>query len=369
MIYRDRLFLLAILVLVWARIGFARRSQGKLPDGATVKITGRVGRPAVESGGRQVVTVGEYRILINRDVSIRYGDLIRIIGKARDTRRGSEVVASTVDTLEPGKSGLKAQLFDFSRWATSQVKSYLPVPESGLLAGVLLGAKGEVDYDFYNQLRRTGTTHIVVASGTNVSMVGGLVLGLFVYAVGRKLASLLAIVAIWLFALMAGLDAPIVRAAIMGTIVMAGGIAGIGANGLRVLLATGAIMIIIKPLLIYDLGFQLSFMATLGLTASGGKRWRKIPGGMRETLAAQIFTLPVIAFNLGWGAVAWISPLVNLLVGVLVPPMMAAGALLVAVAGLNRLVPGLFGPLAVLVGWAAYIPAHLFVTIVGWWGR
>lgn len=198
------------------------------------------------------------------------------------------------------------------------VRQSLPEPQASLLLGMMLGVKSGFPSDFYEALRVTGTLHVVVVSGFNITVI--------VNALGRSLpflplkARFLVIsVVIAFFVALVGPEAPVIRAAIMGVIALLATVLGRQKAALRAFLIAAAVMLIFNPGWLTDLSFQLSFLATLGLITLLPLFDRLLPGRkapLREdlltTLAAQIFVWPLIAYR--FGQVSLLSPLVNTLV-------------------------------------------------------
>lgn len=384
-----RVALGVMLILVMVRTIGIR--DVKLESGTKIKISGRVtSDPTLYYAGEKF-RVGKFEIIGFED-GVGLGDKVEIVGTVK---QGNRVNANKVIVLETADKGAVTFIKNLQSEAKRTINAYLPEPEAGLLAGILLGAKQEVDYDFAQALRRTGTTHMVVASGTNVTFVGGAVVGVLAFILGRKKAYLGAIGAVWLFALMAGMDAPVVRASIMGSVAYAGLLVGRSVDILRLLLVTGWLMIMVKPELTHDIGFQLSFAATTGivlvskvisrmsgpvefalpirhprqfrLRALNGeplpfatrhiyKFLKLLPSSITQTMAAILFTLPVIAIHFGVGGLSWSAPVVNVLVGWMVAPMMIMGTALL----LTGWIPGV----GQIVAGFTYAICFLFVFIV-----
>lgn len=240
----------------------------------------------------------------------------------------------------------------------------LPDPEAGLVAGVVLGYKSSMEQSFYDSLIETGTVHVVVASGYNVVVVGSVVLNLLVYLMRRQQATLLALIAMVGYGWLAGGEAPVVRAVIMGSLVFLARATGRQTESGWLLVVAGWLMLMVNPQLIESVSFQLSLAATAGLIwvepkiREGMERvkssWMRVmmETELSPTLAAQITTAPIIWWN--FGRLSIISPVVNMLVLPLVPMMMGLGA--------GQLVLGR------LVAPFTYAVAHLFVVIVRWFG-
>lgn len=170
-----------------------------------------------------------------------------------------------------------------------------------------------------NSFRRTGTSHILAASGYNVSVVVGwtmLVLGKWLH---RRLAIGLGLASIVVYVFLAGATAAVVRAGIMATAAWLGQLWGREADAFWLLGLAIWAMLMVNPGYLSDIGWQLSVAATLGIL------WFKPAGDLWTTLAAQVTTLPLILHH--FGNLSPIAPVANVLLLWLVPPIMQISAL------------------------------------------
>ncbi len=180
-------------------------------------------------------------------------------------------------------------------------------------------------------------------SGSNIAIVSGILLGLFTRLFGRRkrVAVSVTIGGIILYTLLVGADAAVTRAALMGILfVIAIGL-GRQSTAIISLFVAAMIMLLLNPLTLWDVGFQLSAMATLGLIlfskplqrawdARIGKRIPKVANNLLAeallvTLAAQITTMPLVVYY--FGRLSIISFLANFLIIPVQPPIMIAGGL------------------------------------------
>ncbi|MDA0208127.1 MAG: ComEC/Rec2 family competence protein [bacterium] len=208
-------------------------------------------------------------------------------------------------------------------------------PHATLLYGLLFG-EADFSESWENRFQETGTTHIVAASGYNVAIIVIILSGMLFF-LGFKRQQIFAVimVGIGVYAVLAGGDAPIIRAAVMGAIVLIARTIGRRSAPLILLLCAATIMLLINPLLLRDdIGFQLSFASTIGLVYFGDKfsRWLaflpeafSIRDSAASTFAATAATLPIIVFS--FDRFSLISPLVNLLVLPLIPYTILFGVL------------------------------------------
>jgi competence protein ComEC len=223
-----------------------------------------------------------------------------------------------------------------------QIESRFGFAESSLLAGLLYGEKEFTD-GMEDAFQRTGTTHIVAASGYNVTIVALVLFALLTHLyVPRRRAFALILIGVWVYVLLVGLEAPIVRAGLMGSVVLLSRQLGRAAKYHNALLLAGALLAIASPLAVrYDVGFQLSMLSTFGLMYLSPRiadTFTFVPEdfGLREsitsTIAATLITLPLIVFQ--FASFSLVSPIANLLVLPWLPYAMLFGVLAAALPGL-----------------------------------
>ncbi|USN89210.1 MAG: ComEC/Rec2 family competence protein [Candidatus Nomurabacteria bacterium] len=363
--------------------------------GEVVKITGVVvSEPTYSNRTQQLYVQTETdKILVSTDrfQSIVYGDVLTITGMleqpaAFTTELGREfdyagylkargveyrVAFAEVDVSgEVAGNGLIRTLLAAKHWFMQSLERFIPDPSVGLGEGLLLGVKSALGDEIESDFRRTGIVHIVVLSGYNVMLVVSFIILCFSYFFPRTWRIVFAIVAIVLFALIVGLSATVVRASVMASLVLFAELLGRRYNVLRALLFAGVVMLIINPyLLLYDIGFQLSFMATLGLVlilphfetvlASGGMLG--IKDFLFSTIATQIAVLPLLMYHIG--EVSVISVLVNVLVLPMVPLAMLLTFLTGVLGSLSVHVGVVFGYVATWSLQYILVVAHWFAAL------
>lgn len=195
---------------------------------------------------------------------------------------------------------------------------------SGLLLGIVFGIKEGIPSEYLKILRQSGVMHIIAASGMNVTMVGGFLSSVLMLFLRRQIALTLSIIGILFYAVLAGLEPSIIRASVMGILVFSASILGRQAWPSFVLLLTGYLMLVWNPSLVFDIGFQLSFLATLGLLYMKSIFKNPILDSFQTTIFAQVATLPVLVANFGFyslwsvivnGLVLWTVPLLMIIGG------------------------------------------------------
>ena len=163
-----------------------------------------------------------------------------------------------------------AQLHGIRTALAGAVNRALPAPQSGLAQALFLGIRAELPATVRDDFRTAGMSHLLAISGLHVGIVMSLTLGAAQAAAGRGSAAAVVVTAavVWGYAILSGLAPPVTRAAIMGSLALAQGLAGRGMRGLTALLLAAAAMAMIEPALLGRLSFQLSFMAMAGIIAA-----------------------------------------------------------------------------------------------------
>ncbi|MFZ2681824.1 MAG: ComEC/Rec2 family competence protein [Patescibacteria group bacterium] len=236
--------------------------------------------------------------------------------------------------------------------AVAQINQLLGEPQSALLAGLLMGDNNFSD-EWKGYFLSTGTSHVVAASGYNVSMLAIVLLAVLVsLGFRRQQAFPLIVLGIAAFVIIAGAEAAVTRAGIMGVLALSATQLGRKTTVRNIILLTVVGMLLLEPRLLRDdVGFQLSVLSTIGLITMAryfSEKFAFIPEalGLKEsfaaTIAATLATLPVII--LGFGKISIISPFVNLLILPFVPYAMLFGLIATVVGvidqGLGALIMG-----------------------------
>lgn len=269
-----------------------------------------------------------------------------------------------IEVREPayGIDRLTGMLFTVKHAFLTGLSQALPEPHASLAGGLITGGKQGLGSALLDAFVVSGLVHIVVLSGYNVMIVAEAVLRMFSFLPKRSAAGI-ATAIIGAFVLASGAGAASARAGLMAGFALAARATGRTYAVVRALLFAGCVMLLINPLLLaYDPGFQLSFIATLGLilgapivsarlTIITSAFWRDL---VSATIAAQISVLPLLLYQTG------LFSLVSLPANILALPLVPLAMLLSAAAGLAGLVAG---PLAPLFGLPAYAVLSYLIAI------
>jgi ComEC/Rec2-related protein len=232
----------------------------------------------------------------------------------------------------------------------------LPEPQSSLMAGIVIGEQQNLSSDFKEALKRTGTTHMVAASGYNVTVVAGVAMAFLVKWFGRKRGVMMTVLVVGMYIILAGSNPPIIRSGLMGMAMLIGVLFGREYWSGWALIIVSSLMLLIQPWLLLSVSFQLSFVATVGMIYGTKYKPNNIfLESLLTTLAATIMTAPISLIT--FGQVSLLGLIVNPLVLWLVSPLMYLGGAM-AISGLIWL------PLASVLAWLIAPIASMMVEII-----
>ena len=271
-------------------------------------------------------------------------------------------------------------IYVYKEHALDTVYRLWPDPEASLFAGILLGDETGIPEEVDRAFRDTGTTHVIVISGFNITIIAGLLVGVFSRLFGSgqfgiRRAAVFALIGIAIYTILVGADAAVVRAAIMGGLAIFASLVGRRQAGLNTLAVVAAVMAAFNPQVLWNIGFQLSFAATLGLVLYAeplkagyeqlaarfvalekAQKWSPLVGEyFLFTLAAQVMVLPIIIYNFHRFSLS--SLIANPLILPAQPPLMILG-------GLALLAGTIFYPLGQLLSWIAWPFAVYTIRVV-----
>lgn len=343
-------------------------------DTSEIEINGR----NEKIGGKILLSASKYPVY-------QYGDEIEIIGKLKTPPAfddfnyraylAKENVFSIVNyskkisLISSGNGKIYySYIFALKNKIEKIIADILPEPQASFLSALLIGSRGALPDDLLESFSRTGTTHIIAISGYNIAIIASVfaaTLGFFRFS--RPFIFWLTVFMIILFTILTGAQASVVRAAIMGFLVLLASKEGRIYQITNAIIFSAAAMLWFNPkLLRWDAGFQLSFLATLGLiyihpvlssflnkkdkNVKSDKILSRIAGSGKEiflaSLSAQIAVLPVLIYN--FDQFSLISPLANVLILPVIPLTMFFGF---AAAGIGFI----FLPVAKIIGYIAWL--------------
>ena len=337
LIRRDRraVFACACVALTFA----ASASAAWRSTAQTSALSPRLARAkAVVHACGDVVSIGPHSVEIRADHIVRrstawtVSEPLRVSGHSVETLPVGERICA-IGSLHPARAGrtepplLVADTIDrigtgsrIRLWAGAVRKRYsdaaaraLPRRQAGLLLGMTDGDTALIDTATTEDFRTTGLAHLVAVSGYNVAVFLAIVMVFvrIVFRRGRWLRVAFAIPALVFFAFLTGLQPSVLRATVSAGVALAVGAGGRPADALRAAALAFAVLILVSPEMLFTIGFQLSFGATIGiilwgeplaqrlLPRSNGRFVRTAASGLGTTIAAQIAVAPLLAWHFG----------------------------------------------------------------------
>jgi competence protein ComEC len=347
----------------------------------------------IVNGEKEEVS-GTSLIRVPRYPAYHYGDVLKITGKLETplqfedfdyksylARQGiySIIYYPKVEVLGQGE-GIKPLQWIYSlreRLSASLARA-LPEPQCSLAQAISLGLRGNIPDSLYEAFSRTGTAHLLAISGLHISIIIAMFLsfGILVFGRRRSIYIWLTLGLMWLYALLAGMHPPIIRAAIMGSLFLIAEYLGRQRSAIIALAFAAAVMVGVQPHLLWSISFQLSFLAMAGLillypyfqawgrkgVASLFKTKERIAavGNMitdvfAASLAAIVAVGPLIAYNFG------IVSLVALPATFFSLPALP---FIIVTAGLVAFVGLLASLVAQILGWLAWLFLSYLIFLV-----
>ncbi len=327
-------------------------------------------------------------VVASREPKYRYGDRLRIEGKVEHPKDFIDEVTSRevsyrmhlskdgifyeifqprIELVGKGEGNfIVEKLFAFKNAFIQKVNTLIPEPHASLLGGLVVGAKQSLGKELLDDFRTVGVIHIVVLSGYNITIIA-LFIEWILSRLKKHLRLIVAAIVMTLFALMVGGSATVIRATVMALLVLLARGTGRIYQVTRALLLAGFLMLLHNPkILVFDVSFQLSFLATVGLIYVSPLIEPKVRFvterfHMREivvaTLATQVFVLPFLLYKTG--VLSVVSLPANLLILSAIPLTMLFGFL----AGLFAFVSPVF---ALPFAYIAYGLLAYELAVVSW---
>ncbi len=271
-------------------------------------------------------------------------------------------------------------IFNLRTHAEHTIKQIFPEPQAALLCGILLGIESGIPKYLQYAFINSGTAHIIAISGFNITLLAGLFMAIFSRLLGRWRGALVSFSLIALYTILVGANASVVRAALMGGLTLLAAQIGRRQSGINSLTFLAALMAAFQPSILWDVSFQLSFAATLGLVLYATpltEKWilfleRLLPAQRAQqigsassewllfTLAAQLTTLPIILYH--FQRLSLISLIAN-------PLILPVQPLLMVLSGIALLGGMVFQPLGQLLAYVAYPVVAYTIRMVELFGN
>ena len=294
---------------------------------------------------------GKLLAVLPRDTDLQYGDAVSVRGVPEEPQsfetntgrtfdypgylraRGILVVIQHAVLRESTHGGVSVlrTLYQIKHSFERALQRVMQEPMASLMEGFLLGEKSGLPQALTQAFVVAGLIHVVVLSGYNIGVVSEWTLRFFALFLRRRVALATTAIVIVLFALMAGGGMATIRAMLMGLIAILGRYLHRPALALRSLCVAVVLMLLWNPLVVFDAGFMLSVLATLGIITLGNRvelwLWWLKKGIVRSTaattIAVQLFVLPALLYYTG--VLSFVSVPVNIIFLPFVPLAMLLG--------------------------------------------
>jgi competence protein ComEC len=365
------------------------------PETRTSSMQFRLSAVAVTSGNHAIDVKGDVLVRVPFYREFGYGDTLQLTGKLDSpaqfedfdyrsylANKGIYSIMNypQVHLLRTGR-GFEplSWIYQLRNRLADSLAVSLAEPQGSLAQAILLGLRGNLPDPLVQSFYRTGTTHLIAISGLNLTIILGMLLPLAVRLFGRRnrIYIWVSLSLIWFYTLLTGFPPTMVRAVIMGSIFLLAEMLGRQRNALAAMSFAAATMVAAEPGVLWDASFQLSYLSMLGLVLvspylirfslppapGANKRLESVKNVLATsfgiTLSAIIATWPVTvmdfhSFSLA-GAPATFFAMPSF-------PAIILISMLTAFAGL------LWQPLAMLLGWAAWLFLSYFILIVNIFG-
>jgi competence protein ComEC len=209
-------------------------------------------------------------------------------------------------------NGFQQLLYNIRSWALNVLRQNIHSQKDlGIAEALLIGYRNDLDKELVQAYSNTGVVHIIAISGLHIGIIYSSLLmffSLFRSSKAKRIIEPIFILAIiWLFTLVAGAAPSVLRSAVMFTCIVIGKFLNKNGNIYNTLAASAFILLIINPFYLWDVGFQLSYAAVIGIVLFFKpisnlfyfknlllcKIWQL----SAVSLAAQIFTLPLVIYH------------------------------------------------------------------------
>ncbi|MFH1161841.1 MAG: ComEC/Rec2 family competence protein [Candidatus Jorgensenbacteria bacterium] len=315
---------------------------------------------------------------------VAYGDTLALTGTVEPPSPASYarylakervgcIVAFPVFSVVASGNGspVRAFLYEVKHRVIGAFQRALPVEEAAFLGGLTVGERSEFSREFRDAMQRSGTTHLVALSGYNISIVAWVAMGFFITFLRRRWAFAATVLVILGFVLMTGGEASVVRAAIMGVLLLIAREVGRVYSIRNAVLFAALAMVLVNPkVLAFDVGFQLSFLAFLGIAylrpaivsllrfpeEPGFLSWRD---NLTATASAQLAVVPLLISSFGGFSV--FSLVANVIVLELVPVTMGLGFLMAFLTAAGEYA-------ALAFGWLTWVLLRFEVAVIKFFG-
>ncbi len=371
--------------------------QGIISDNPDVRDSNtrlRLSEISIDIGNGWQAVEGDALIFVHRYPEYSYGDRLQINGKLETPPQledfdyadylSHEGIYATmlypqIELLYTGQGYAPLQwIYSLRKGMAHTLSKILPQPQASLAQGIVLGVRGSIPADAQDAFSQTGTAHLLAISGLHLGIVAGLMLAIGMRLFGKRyyLYVWLALMAVWLYALLSGMHPPVIRGAIMASVFLSAELLGRQRSAFTALAFAAAIMVALNPQILFTASFQMSFLAMAGIIGIFPRlqgwgenilssRLERHQSALRlaslvndsfcVTLAAVIAIWPIVAYH--FGIVSLVSLPATFLCLPVLPVIITVGGL---TAGLGMIAL----PLAQVSGWLAWLFLSYLMLVV-----
>ncbi len=307
-------------------VSFELDGEAVIDDGVTYKIRERVRvdlageLEGIEEGSKLSIEGAPYLPKRRPGSSFDYRSYLLKRRIAAVLSASSERV-EMLKTQEDSLARLKKRLLSAS-------VSNIGGEEAAVFNGVLLGERSMISKETKEAFSKAGVSHILAVSGLHVGIIGAIILGILI-KLPKAARNLAAIASVGFYVLLVGFQPSLVRAAIMLTLGLGGWLAARETDSLSAISLAAILILAFDPLSIFNVGFQLSFLATLGIILISPNLSEVIQTGRKfldksisVTIGAQLMVLPLLIIH--FNEVFLLTPISNLIITPLLAPILFA---------------------------------------------
>lgn len=260
------------------------------------------------------------------DVLSGYGELVAPTATARRHDAAATLLVSRVEVVARDAGAPQRLRAWLQHSASTAILRAVPEPAASLVLGVLLGDDSRMAGTTRQAFIAAGLSHITAVSGWNVAIVAGVCEALLSRWLGVRGRTVLVLAAVWAYAYLVGLHAPVVRAASMASLYLAARWRGRPRDPVSALAWSVVALVAVTPRLRFDVAFQLSAIATAALALSGPQlaRYPTLVSASAVPVIAQLAVTPLLLHH--FGSYSLLAPVANVLVGPVVAPILFGGA-------------------------------------------
>ena len=337
---------------------------------------------------------GTALLITPRYPSYRYGDELLVTAELKTppelddfdyqgylARQGiySTTIYPEIEVVDSGQ-GLKplALIYSVREHMSNTLAQTLPEPQASLAQGITLGIRDNISDSVKDNFSYTGTSHLLAISGLHLSILAGILISIGIWFFGKRryLYIWLALGIIWCYALITGMNPPVVRATIMASLFLTAELLGRQRSTVTSLAVAAAVMVGLNPQILWTASFQMSFMAMIGLIfvtpVFQGLGRRIVSARLREdsrqaaaanavsdifsvSLGAIIGVGPLVAYY--FGIISLVGPPATLLTLPVLPAIIITGAL---TGGLGFIALSA----AQVIGWISWLALSYLLVVV-----